>query len=290
MYQIVNFFSGFNNKVKKSRNFIICYNTKFTLISNETLKNKAQEESITEIDPTCFESFGNGNFPSVNNKENNESHQIKYSNDDIINKLKSKLNALTPTSNLINQSLPSLKISDSPINKSLNEISFDMDCSLYKNNSVKVLKDDNKVKNHKKLPGFGVNSKNLSQFVNRNTHQNRLPHKVPKKASSSCEFRKKNVHLSDSSITSDATSLSSKRNYRQNSTSNILERKIITEQGGNDDPRKRTKMFYKNIKNIKSKYSDLMRTNKNLTAKGSNFIGIKLDQYINAKLNDIKQY
>lgn len=289
MYQIINLFSGLNNKVTKSRIFLICYNSKFTLISKEILTNKVQEESRTEIDPTCFESFGNGNFPSVNNKENDDSNQIKYSNDDIINKLKSKLNALTPTSNLTNQSLPSLKISDSPINKSINEISFDMDCSLLKNNSVKVFKDENKIQNHKKLPTFGINPKNLSQFVNRNTHQNRVAHKVPKKASSSCEFRKKNVHLSDSSITSVATSLSSKRNYRQNSTSNILERKILTDQGGNDDPKKRTKMFYKNIKNIKSKYSDLMKANKNLTTKGSNFIGIKLDQYINAKLNDIKQ-
>ena len=60
MYQIINLFSGLNNKVTKSRNFLICYNSKFTLISKEILTNKVQEESRTEIDPKCFESFGNG--------------------------------------------------------------------------------------------------------------------------------------------------------------------------------------------------------------------------------------
>ena len=195
-------------KIKMLLGFKTPYTTNQLEITNNSF-------SVFSFETACFESFGNGSFPISKEEEHNESY-IKFSNDNIISKIKSKLNS----SLQLSKQNPPLKISDSPINKSLNEISFDMEHSMIKNNSVKFLVERREAK-----PPLA--KKNLSQFVNRN--------KVPKKASTSCEFRKSKVHLSDSSITSDTTSLSSKRNYRQNSTGNIFKRKMITEQNINDD-------------------------------------------------------
>lgn len=247
---------------KSSNNQLIAITSNaFSILSNSE-----------EIDQFCFESFGNGNFPSSNdaNKENdNINSYIKLSNDNIISKIKSKLNSSTQISNPTSRQT-GLKISDSPINKSLNEISFDMEHSMIKNNSVNFLLD---LKQGKESPP----KKDLSQFVNRNNRS-----KVPKKASTSCEFPKNKAHLSDSSIASEMTSLSSKRNYRQSSNGNIYHSQIMIGQG-NNEAKKRTKMFYKNIKNVKSKYGGLVK-NSNFTSKGASFKGIKLDQYINTKM------
>ena len=122
--------------------------------------------------------------------------------------------------------------------------------------------------------------------------------------SSSVEIKNSKKHLNDISINTETT-FSSKRNYRQNS-SGIMFKKGNNDNESQEEMKKKMKQFYKNIKNVKSKYGDFINIsvgegNGNRNSRGGNRVvngneykginvkGVHLEQYINMKISEIQR-
>lgn len=165
---------------------------------------------------------------------------IQLSNKDIIDKLKSKNFEQK-------KELVSIHVSDSPINKSLSEISFDMEKQIIKSASmISLTTNQNNFLFKKKTIQKNKKSKSCINSSNNSYYNNKISQQ------SSRNSRRENSIVDETQTIRKATSMHKKRS--SSSFNNTMD--IDT-----------TKNYYKNIKNVKSRYNNISIGKKN---KGKN--------------------
>lgn len=165
---------------------------------------------------------------------------IQLSNKDIIDKLKSKNFEQK-------KELVSIHVSDSPINKSLSEISFDMEKQIVKSASmISLTNNQNHCLFKKKIIQKSKKSKSCINSSNNSYYNNQ----ISQQSSRNC--RRENSIVGEGQTIKKTTSMHKKRySISFNNTMDMDS----------------TKNFYKNIKNVKSRYNKISVGKKN---KGKN--------------------
>lgn len=266
-----------------------------------------------------------------NNNDNTHNNCIKLTNDDIISKIKSKLTSANLHLNEISFEMDSSLLLQRKNNMTNKKNSKQINKLPPKQKSEHNLLNNRRITHSKQ--------KDLSQFVNshnnnNNSHFNFISNELSNspiapsnclnentilysnrtlsgkrkskthrnQESSSVDIKNNKRHLNDISITTETT-FSSKRNYRQNS-SGIMFKKGNNDIDSQEEIKKKNKQFYKNIKNVKSKYGDFINIsvgegNGNRNNRGGNNIvngykglnvkGVHLEQYINMKISEMKR-
>lgn len=299
-------------------------NSKIDILQLHNCNTNESKDSLEQTD---------NNNNNNNNDNNSHNNYIKLTNDDIISKIKSKLTSANLHLNEISFEMDSSLLLQRKNNMTNKKNSKQINKLPPKQKSEHNLLNNSRI-THSKQKGLSqfVNSNNNnnnshfnfisnelsnspiapSNYLNENTilYSNRtLSGKRKSKThrnqeSSSVDIKNSKRHLNDISITTETT-FSSKRNYRQNS-SGIMFKKGNNDIDSQEEIKKKNKQFYKNIKNVKSKYGDFINIsvgegNGNRNNRGGNNIvnenrykglnvkGVHLEQYINMKISEIKR-
>ena len=297
-----------NNNSNSNNNTSNPYNH-YIKLTNDDIISKIKLK-LTASTQNILSNNNNNNTKSqiANDKEDNN---ISFENENVIQtptkqQSNTKPKHRKPTNQVIQKQHNKQQFNNSINNNNskcfISSASKTKDLSQFVNSDYMYIK--NALGNSPVASSSVVIKENGCLFSNRTLSGKR--HKKKHKISNSIDVKSNNKsHLNELSITTEST-FSSKRNYRNKSNQNRLNSKHTNETTPNEDTeaKERTKIFYKNIKNIKSKYNSFINSNgnsnnnthllssnepskfaSNTNEKYFQMKGLHLEQYINTKLN-----
>lgn len=246
------------------------------------LKNQNSNNSSFTFNNSVKNTILNSNHNTNNNIDDSIDAYIKLSNENVVGKIKTKLlEEAVPSpekKERTDNKIINVELAEKTRNKHEKKLSEDFvkafaDTEIDIDLARSLLKDTNKysVAGNRSGNRSGKKSKILGKYVN--TRRKIL------KSSSLNDFHKNSKTCYDISTACDTNtnSISSKKGNRQ-TTVNVSRGRSIFDQTVNEYAMRRTKLFYKNIKKIKSKYNEFLNSSNVSTTKAK-----FLEQYINTK-------